>query len=600
LKELKSIQGFLQQVTGAFAGVVDIEIGVISNNLEVIAGSGYFEKQVGVIYDDGCMTHKILSSPGNDSILVENTAHAVCCAECEYSAKCDVLAFLMLPIIFEEEKIGTISLLALTEQHRRKLLNHYEKMLNFLNKLCNIIVMSLNEKKMEAKVTSLMNQFKDVINSIYEGIIAINLQGNITNINRAAEKMLNLDRNSLNGSHINKLFPDFRVEDVISMKSSSGSDLYYGKEISYSGPHNPNNEASRLFYNITLMYEEEHLSGAVLSFRKKEEVEEMANRIIGANKKTNFSRIIGTSSEITDIKKKMKLIAATDSTVLIRGETGTGKSLFARAIHEESPRRKNPFVAISCAAIPAPLLESELFGYEEGAFTGARKGGKPGKFEIAHGGTIFLDEIGDMPLDFQVKLLQVIENKTIARIGGVSFRDVDVRIIAATNWDLEELINIGKFREDLYYRINVIPFVLPLLYTRKDDIILLMHHFLDHYSLRLNKKLTGFSDDAREALLSYPWPGNVRELENAIEYAVNIEADTKIIRTSLPEKITRYFSSSDYTGVEDLTSLECNAIQAALQKYGQSTCGKEKAASALGISRATLYRKLKYMKLGVS
>ena len=205
-----------------------------------------------------------------------------------------------------------------------------------------------------------------------------------------------------------------------------------------------------------------------------------------------------------------------------------------------------------------------------------------------------------MPLDFQVKLLHVIENKAIARIGGVSFRDVDVRIITATNRDLEELIKKGKFREDLYYRINVIPFVLPLLHERKDDILLLMHHFLDYYSMRLNKKIGGFKDDAREALLAYPWPGNVRELENAIEYAVNIEADAKIARTSLPEKITRFFSSSDSAGVEDLTLLEKKAIRAALQKYGQSTSGKEKAASALGISRATLYRKLKYIKHDVS
>jgi sigma-54 dependent transcriptional regulator, acetoin dehydrogenase operon transcriptional activator AcoR len=286
--------------------------------------------------------------------------------------------------------------------------------------------------------------------------------------------------------------------------------------------------------------------------------------------------------------------------VLIRGDTGTGKSVFAQAIHEESPRRKKQFVAISCAAIPAPLLESELFGYEEGAFTGARKGGKPGKFEIAHGGTVFLDEIGDMPLDFQVKLLQVIENKTIARIGGVSFRDVDVRIITATNRDLEELIRLGRFREDLYYRINVIPFKLPVLRARRDDILLLMHHFLDYYSGRLNKKFSGFSDDAREALLSYPWPGNVRELENAIEYAVNIEAESKIARASLPEKITRFINSSDPVGLEDLNVLEEKAIKAALQKYGCTTCGKEQAASALGISRATLYRKLKYIELDVS
>ncbi len=597
MKELKSIKGFLQQVTAAFAGVVDIEIGIISNKLEVIAGSGYFEKEVGAIYDEGCMTHKIMSSNSDESIFVENTAHAVCCAECDYADNCEVLAFLMLPITFEGEKVGTISLLALTEQHRRKLLNHYEKMQDFLNKLCNTIIISMNEKKMESRVTSLMNQFRDVINSIHEGIIAINTRGEITNINQAAKSILQLDIKKAGKSHINALFPDFSVEEAVSIKSASTMDRYYANEIEFRvGGRQP----IPLFYNITLMYEEGRVSGAVISFRKKEEVEEMANRIMQENKKGTFSGIIGTSSEITEIKNRMKMVASTDSTILIRGETGTGKSVFARAIHEESPRRKNRFVAISCAAIPAPLLESELFGYEEGAFTGAKKGGKPGKFEIAHGGTIFLDEIGDMPLDFQVKLLNVIENKNIARIGGVSFRDVDVRIITATNRDLEALITEGKFREDLYYRINVIPFILPLLRDRKDDTLLLMHHFLDYYSLRLNKRIRGFTEDARETLLAYSWPGNVRELENAIEYAVNIEVGESISKASLPDKISRTSVVDDVSEIEDLPSLEQNAIRAALKKYGQTTGGKEKAASALGISRATLYRKLKSLELDVS
>ncbi len=596
MKELKRIQSFLQQVAGAFAGVVDIEIGIFSSDLEVIAGSGYFEKEVGTVYDEGCMTHKVLSSSSDDSIFVENTAHAVCCTECDYSERCEVLAFVMRPIIYGESKIGTISLLALTEQHRRKLLNHYDKMQDFLSKLCNLILISINEKKMESKITTLMNQFKDVINSIYEGVIAINNQGIVTNVNQAAEEMLQIDHNSVYRTHINNLFPDFVVEDALNRNEHTDSDLYYVNEVSYAGP---NNKTLYLFYNITPMYEDGRVSGAVLTFRKKEEVEEMANRIMKENKKCTFAGIIGTSNEISEIKEKMKLIAATDSTVLIYGETGTGKSIFARAIHEESPRRKNPFVSVSCAAIPATLLESELFGYEEGAFTGARKGGKPGKFELAHGGTIFLDEIGDMPLDFQVKLLHVIENKSIARIGGVSFRDVDVRIITATNRDLEELIRERKFREDLFYRINVIPFTLPSLRDRKDDIILLMHHFLDYYSVRMNKKVKGFEEDAREALLNYPWPGNVRELENAIEYAVNIESSHQVTKNSLPDKINRHSSSSDQTGIEDITSLEEKAIKAALDKYGKTTWGKEKAASALGISRATLYRKLKRINQGV-
>ena len=289
----------------------------------------------------------------------------------------------------------------------------------------------------------------------------------------------------------------------------------------------------------------------------------------------------------------MKRVANTDSTILIRGETGTGKSLFARAVHEQSHRRNKPFVTVNCAAIPAPLIESELFGYEEGAFTGARKGGKPGKFELAHEGTLFLDEIGDMPLDSQTKLLQVLETKRIERVGGITPRGIDVRIIAATNRDLEKLIETGAFRKDLFYRINVIPFTIPPLRERKEDISLLMNYFLDLYTVQLNKPVRPFGEQAREILSVYPWPGNARELANAVEYAVNIETGKEITPGSLPAKILDYQENEDPQAPFSLAFLEKKVIARALRKYGQSTEGKEMAASAMGISRATLYRKLK-------
>jgi transcriptional regulator with PAS, ATPase and Fis domain len=596
VKELKNVKQFLQQVIGAFADVVDMELGVIDRNLEVIAGTGFFAQEIGVVYHKGCMTEKIILSPKERCIFVRHTKNSSDCGECLSFNDCDVLAFLMCPISYMGEKIGTFSVLALNEQQRQKLLNDYPKLQKFLDNLCNFIAITLNEKKMEMKVNSLANQVNAVINFVHEGIIAINADGLITNINYSARSML--DRNDdINNKHINEIFPDFNPQELMRDNNTESANPYIEREIQYIADAHVE---LLLYCNITLMHENNIVTGAVISFRRKEELKKLVNRIIGEEKKYSFEAIKGTSPEMIEIKKTMKRVANTDSTLMIRGETGTGKSLFARAAHEKSYRRNKPFVTVNCAAIPATLLESELFGYEEGAFTGAKKGGKLGKFEIAHEGTLFLDEIGDMPLSSQVKLLQVIETRRIERVGGVKSRAIDVRIIAATNQDLESLIEQGQFRKDLFYRVNVIPFFILPLRERREDINLLIHHFLDLYNTLLNKNIKCFAERAKESLNNYSWPGNVRELANAIEYAVNIETGNEISMESLPGKIINYRNDDELGQIYSLDYLEKNIIIKALRKYGSSTQGKERAAAALGISRATLYRKIKEVNSRIS
>ena len=292
-------------------------------------------------------------------------------------------------------------------------------------------------------------------------------------------------------------------------------------------------------------------------------------------------------------------MAASDSTILITGESGTGKELFARAIHSESPRKKNPFVAINCGAIPEMLLESELFGYEKGAFTGADSRGKLGKFEIANKGTIFLDEIGDLPLHLQVKLLHAIQNRRIDRVGGTSPIDIDVRIIAATNKNLEKMITAQEFREDLYFRLNVIPITIPPLREREGDIALLLQFALEKFNELLSKHIRNFHPDSLNALLNYSWPGNVRELENVVEYAVNMEEGREILPENLPDKILRRKRNlNSKLGLkEKLDEYQKMLIEECLNETGHSTEEKMIAAQKLGISESTLYRRIR--ELGI-
>ncbi|SHH67850.1 PAS domain S-box-containing protein [Caloranaerobacter azorensis DSM 13643] len=315
--------------------------------------------------------------------------------------------------------------------------------------------------------------------------------------------------------------------------------------------------------------------------------------------KYSFKDIIGSSASIQAVKELAMKVAKTDSNVLITGESGTGKELFAHAIHNASKRYLGPFIRINCAAIPEELLESELFGYEEGAFTGARKGGKKGKFELANGGTILLDEIGDMSIKMQAKLLRVLQEKEIERLGGDVVRNIDVRIIASTNKDLEMLVRQGLFREDLYFRLNVMSIKIPPLRERKEDISILAKKLLVKVSSKLGKYVEGISNDAIKCLESYDWPGNIRELENVIERAINLlDSDLIIKPEHLPEKITKnktkkYF----YEGKGLKNIIEEIEKEIILKCLEENDWNKNKVAKILGISRVGLYKKIERYNL---
>ncbi|MFZ3092151.1 MAG: sigma-54 dependent transcriptional regulator [Nitrospirota bacterium] len=312
-------------------------------------------------------------------------------------------------------------------------------------------------------------------------------------------------------------------------------------------------------------------------------------------------RILGVSPKIAAVRDLTKTVASVDSTILIEGESGTGKEVVANAIHYSSPRRDKPFIKISCAAIPETLLESELFGYEKGAFTGAFKR-KPGKFELANHGTLFLDEIGDLPQSVQVKLLRVLQEREFERIGGTETIKVDVRIICATNRDLEKEAKEGKFREDLYYRLKVIPVVLPPLRERKEDIPLLTNHFIKHYSKKMNKKVTHFSDEAMDYLMDYNFPGNVRELENTVERTIALCPNQVIEKEYLPPTVLQNPKKKPQERLGPLQDrmgdFEKNYIIDVLKK---AKGNKTKAAEILNISRKNLWEKMrKYNLLGAS
>ncbi|MDI6632380.1 MAG: sigma-54 dependent transcriptional regulator [Bacillota bacterium] len=341
----------------------------------------------------------------------------------------------------------------------------------------------------------------------------------------------------------------------------------------------------------------------LLTVQKAVEVDHMARELTALRRELagkapgkEIEELIGRSAAMHEVYKQIGKFADTDYTILIVGETGTGKELVAGAVHRNSKRRDGPFVRINCAAIPENLLESELFGYEKGAFTGASSR-KLGKFELAHGGTLFLDEISEIPLAMQAKLLRVLQEKEFDRVGGIKPIKVDTRIIAATNRDLGEMVCEGSFRADLYYRLNVITIRMPPLRERKEDIGLLATHFIQQAAAKLNKPVQGISDEARELLEAYDWPGNVRELRNVCERAVVLTRSLLIVPEDLPATLQSGFegevTAEKWTGqtlYEILSDVERSVILRALKKHNFN---RTKTAQELGINRRTLYEKIK-------
>lgn len=335
----------------------------------------------------------------------------------------------------------------------------------------------------------------------------------------------------------------------------------------------------------------------LMKMRALEQENELLKEQVGC--RYQFSGIVARSEAMNAVLEKVKTVSQTDSTVLIMGESGTGKELIANAIHCNSPRKNEPMIKLSCAALPETLLEAELFGYEKGAFTGAVKQ-KKGRFELADRGTLFLDEIGEMSPATQVKLLRVLQEKTFDRLGGTGTLSVDARIICATQRDLKKEVKLGSFREDLYYRLNVVPIVLPPLRDRRGDVMLLANHFLKIFSVQHNKTIKGFSVEAMEMVLKYPFPGNVRELENAVERAVVMGKGEEVQSWDLPEEI----NSEALKAINEIENYEnlSKAIKDFERQYiikvlDETKGNRSLAAKMLGVSRKTLWEKCKVLEI---
>jgi len=484
---------------------------------------------------------------------------------------------------FDGKIIGALDLTGYSENVHSHTLGMVVAAANAIEKMLHI--KKYNEDLKMAKIYN-----ETIMDSIPSGIMTVDLEGNIKSINSYVTKMFGYNKDEMRKIKAWKLFEGWgKVKEALCLQNTFlDEDVFV------------NSRRNKLQFNLSaypILDDRQNVIDIVLIFKEVKKVRKLANKIMGRQAIYTFDKIIGKNKEFLGTIEFAKKVSDSKSTILIMGESGTGKEIFAQAIHNYSDRQEEPFIALNCGAIPKNLIESELFGYEEGAFTGAKQGGQPGKFEIADGGTIFLDEIGEMPLDMQTRLLRVIEEGTVSRVGSSNEILVNVRIIAATNKDLTEEVKKGNFRKDLFYRLNVLPLRLPPLRQRKEDIPLLIDYFMNRISERLNKKKVDILEEHIEYLMGYEWPGNVRELENFIELVINTEyipinMNKKDIKLDM-----RLIVNNDDDECCKLDQVEKEHIVRVLKKCkGNITL----TAKKLGIGRNTLYRKLNKYKIDYS
>jgi len=436
-----------------------------------------------------------------------------------------------------------------------------------------------------------------LIDTPFEGILAVNAQGNVCFINDFFLQLLQKGRDCVIGKNIEKILPGSHLPDTLVRGYSEWGDMLNvcGKEI-YTARF-PLKENGRIIGAMLKTVFPDLMVGRSIAERMMF-LDNQPTPVPPIQKLFTCMSIVGETEQMLYVKKLARRASRTSSTLLVTGESGTGKEVIAQAIHTRSVRRAAPFVSVNCGAIPKELIEAELFGYEGGAFTGAKRGGSPGKFELANGGTILLDEIGDMPMDMQVKLLRVLQEKEIWRVGGVKPIKLDVRVIASTNKDLLNMVKEGTFRQDLYYRINILSIHMPPLRERLED----MPALIDDLLLRINKRIgsnaVAVSPESMEIARNYSWPGNVRELENVLEQAVNWSNDEIIDFRRIPN---RFWEAGESTAHEtdtvepdniqdELSKRECCIIEKAIM---EAKGNRSKAAKMLGMSRSAFYRRLK-------
>jgi len=583
---LKTIQPFVQQIVETMSTVLEVEITIVDNNLERIAGTGKFKSEIGAKIPESYILNKVIKTGLNH--IIENPGENKLCKDCPHYHHCIETAVIDLPIVSNDHIIGAMCLVSFNEIQRKKLLQKKNNLLLFIKDFSQLITSKVMEEKLKKESLFMSEQLTSVLNTINEGIIVIDKDGTINLVNSYVKQKLGFFmENDLLGKSIWRFMPEIAMGSVL----NSDDPINYQK-----GSIKNKKNIFQIIYSCIPVRISSEVKGAILVFHISEDAKKIVHRISEVRDLVIFDDLLGASKIFNESKLKAQIAAKNDSTVLLLGETGTGKELFAKAIHSASKRNSGPFIVINCAAIPDSLLESELFGYERGAFTGARKEGKPGKFEQANKGTLLLDEIGDMNMAMQAKLLRALEDKCIERIGSTKLKRIDVRVIAATSKNIDHMVEKENFRSDLYYRISTIPIVLPPLRQRKKDIPIYLDFFRRHFNFVLEKEIKGITKEVEQILKKYDWPGNVRELKNVVEHAMNMENDTYINIASIPDKIRDNTNAKNST-LSFKEKKESQAILKELEKYGKTTTGKRLASKEIGVSLATLYRKIKKYNL---
>ncbi len=578
---LLKIQEQIQYYAETISTVTGLDVDVVDTDLIRIAGTGRCAKGIGEsIKNAGNLLKTTLK--GSKPLFIVNPRESDICKGCQTKADCHELLSVCAPISDGKTTYGAIDLICFSQEARKRVLSQRAIYLNFLSLLAISIAARVNERQEFEDISDLLDIMSQVVNTNDKGTLIYDASGKIVYHNERAKEILHKTLPSqFENFTITPTGCTFSDLNEYTVEQESRQQLIVGK---YAKPHSATSRFSSVFVFDTIQSVISHAPQAATS-----------------SFDSSLDNIIGQSPLVLRLKEQITATGNTGSSVLITGESGTGKELVARAIHTIGDRADAPFIAINCGAIPESLLESELFGYVGGAFTGALSKGQIGKFELAEGGVLFLDEIGSMPLYLQVKLLRVLQERTITRLGATRPVSVDIRVIAACNDNLQELMAQNMFRSDLYYRLNVIPLQTPPLRQRIGDLEFLVDHFIHKYCTLFNKTAFALPHGIMQKMRDYEWPGNIRELENTIEYLVNmVSGNGEINEATLHAGFLQNENSCSLPThdpdpqhpIIPLRALEQQAILRALAYYGDSTQGKKQAAKALGVSLATLYRKI--------
>ncbi|ONK23750.1 hypothetical protein BLX87_08725 [Bacillus sp. VT-16-64] len=580
---LMDIQPIVQSIAEATAAVLKIEVEIVNHEFIRIACTG--EMQVDILKKlEGDRVYKSVFA-NKKPIIIKEPGYEEICGSCKFFANCMEMGEISVPIMVHGQVVGVIGLLAFNQDQKARLFENIEGILTFLDKMADLLASKLDQFYMMEELEKHNHKMIKMLGLVQEGVLIIDQHSRIIEINEQAKMILGISQSHELPAAVQVFIDNVLEEDEVTNQAFELQHQLFQKTV---------------IVTKKILFDRNNVKEILLILQDVETIQGIVERA-SEEKMKPFQRIIGSSKQIQEVKSYAFKASQSKSTILIQGESGTGKEVFANAIHKASDRKDKMFVAVNCGAIPDHLLESELFGYEKGAFTGASHVGKVGKFELANGGTIFLDEIGEMPLHLQVKLLRVLQENEVERVGGTKVIPIDVRIIAATNRELSELVAEGRFREDLYFRLNVIPMMIPPLRSRREDILTLSNYFMAEYNKLFQAKVLGFDKELTNLILQYPWKGNVRELKNFIEYLFNFIQDGYMTMenagTLIERKLHVAQPKETKMAMYSLERMEKECIEKAVNYVKKNNQNIEDAASLLGISRATLFRKLKKYKI---